>query len=89
MGGIQDTQCGFKSFRREVVKPIFSRLTIERWAFDVEILYLARKLGCPIAEVPVRWCNSPDTKVRAGMDGIGMALDALRIKFRHRSVTKL
>jgi dolichyl-phosphate beta-glucosyltransferase len=84
LGGIKDTQCGFKSFRRETVEPIFSRLTIERWAFDVEILFLAKRLGYHVAEVPVHWVNSPCTKVSAATDGLRMAFDALRIRFRHR-----
>jgi dolichyl-phosphate beta-glucosyltransferase len=84
--GIKDTQCGFKCFKQEVVGPIFSRMTVERWAFDVEILYLARRLGYTIAEVPVRWRNSPATKVSAGADGLRMLLDSLRIRYRHRSL---
>jgi len=84
LGGIRDTQCGFKCFRREVVGPIFQRQTVERWGFDVELLLLARKLGYRIAEVPVRWINSPDTRIRAGRDGLVMVWDALRAKRRHR-----
>jgi dolichyl-phosphate beta-glucosyltransferase len=86
MGGIRDTQCGFKLFRREVVKPIFERQTVERWGFDVELLLVARKLGYSVAEVPVRWIHSSDTRIRTGFDGIGMVLDAIRIKWRHRKL---
>lgn len=86
MGGIRDTQCGFKCFRHECVEPIFSRQTVERWGFDVELLLLARKLGYKVAEVPVHWIDSRETKVRTGFDGLGMVLDALRIKWRHRKL---
>jgi dolichyl-phosphate beta-glucosyltransferase len=86
IGGIKDTQCGFKCFKHETIEPIFSRQTIERWAFDVEILYLAKKLGYKIAEVPIRWLNSPDTRVSAGADGLRMAMDSLRVRFRHRKL---
>ncbi|MBI2453017.1 MAG: glycosyltransferase family 2 protein, partial [Parcubacteria group bacterium] len=62
--GIWDTQCGFKGFTRKAAEELFSRATIERWAFDVEILALARKLGFRIREIPVRWVNDPNSKVR-------------------------
>jgi dolichyl-phosphate beta-glucosyltransferase len=86
MGGIRDTQCGFKLFKRAVVKPIFERQTVDRWGFDVELLLIARKLGYSIAEIPVRWTHSFDSRIRTGLDGIGMVLDALRIKWRHRKL---
>jgi dolichyl-phosphate beta-glucosyltransferase len=86
MGGIRDTQCGFKLFKREVVKPIFERQTVERWGFDVELLLVARRLGYSIAEVPVRWIHSFDTRIHTGFDGIRMVLDAIRIKWRHRKL---
>lgn len=89
MGGIRDTQCGFKLFKREVVKPIFERQTVDRWGFDVELLLVARKLGYSIAEIPVRWIHSFDSRIRTGWDGIGMVLDALRIKWRHRRLRSL
>jgi dolichyl-phosphate beta-glucosyltransferase len=83
MPGIEDTQCGFKCFRREAVEPIFSRQTLDGWAFDVEILFIARRLGYRIAEVPVRWINSEVTKVNALADGMRMVLDALRVRRIH------
>lgn len=87
MGGIHDTQCGFKSFRREVIRPIFSRQTIERWGFDVEILYLARRLGYRIAEVPVIWRNDAASKVNAAGDGLRMVGEALQARRLHRHLT--
>jgi dolichyl-phosphate beta-glucosyltransferase len=87
MGGIHDTQCGFKSFAREAVQPIFARQTIDRWGFDVEILYLARRLGYGIAEVPVVWRNDAATKVNALRDGFRMLGEALEARRRHKHLT--
>jgi dolichyl-phosphate beta-glucosyltransferase len=79
VSGIRDTQCGFKLFRRDAAREIFSRATVDRFAFDVEALLLARRLGFPIAEVPVLWFNSPDTRV-----GLGGGLEAFAELFRVR-----
>ncbi len=81
--GLHDTQCGFKCFRREVIEPVFSRQTIDGWAFDVEVLFIARRLGYRIAEIPVRWINSDVTKVNPLADGLRMVLDALRVRRMH------
>ena len=53
-GGIADTQCGFKLFRREAAQAIFARAQVDRFAFDVEAVFLARRLGCRMREVPVQ-----------------------------------
>ena len=79
VSGIRDTQCGFKLFRRDAAREVFSRATVDRFAFDVEALLLARRLGYPIAEVPVLWFNSPDTRV-----GFGGGLEAFAALFRIR-----
>jgi dolichyl-phosphate beta-glucosyltransferase len=60
---ISDTQCGFKLFRGDVAHDVFSRQTLERFGFDVEVLYIAKKHGFRIAEVPVRWNHSEGSKV--------------------------
>jgi dolichyl-phosphate beta-glucosyltransferase len=60
---IHDTQCGFKLFRRDAAQAIFSRQKLERFSFDAEILFIARKLGYRAVEVPVRWNNVEGTKV--------------------------
>jgi dolichyl-phosphate beta-glucosyltransferase len=78
----RDTQCGFKAFRREAAQEIFPRLTIPGFGFDVEILYLARKLGCRALEVPVHWANDPRTKVRPFRDGGRMLGDLARIRWK-------
>jgi glycosyltransferase involved in cell wall biosynthesis len=58
-----DTQCGFKMFRGEAAREIFSRQTLERFGFDVEILFIARKLGYSTVEIPVRWNHVEGSKV--------------------------
>jgi len=60
---IADTQCGFKLFRADVAKEVFSRQTLERFGFDAEILYIAFKHGYSIAEIPVRWNHVDGSKV--------------------------
>lgn len=74
-----DTQCGFKLFRREAAHKIFSRQLLERFGFDVEILYLAKKFGFRVTEVPVRWDHMEGTKVSmlAGADAF---LDGWRVR---------
>lgn len=60
---ISDTQCGFKLFRGDVAEQVFSRQTLERFGFDAEVLYIAFRRGCGIAEVPVRWNHMEGSKV--------------------------
>ncbi|MEP6993771.1 MAG: dolichyl-phosphate beta-glucosyltransferase [Acidobacteriota bacterium] len=83
--GIQDTQCGFKLFRGDVARELFRQARIARFAWDVEILYLARRSGLSIAEVPVLWFNSPESKVRVVHDAVQALWDLLRIRWIHRS----
>jgi dolichyl-phosphate beta-glucosyltransferase len=80
--GIHDTQCGFKMFSRRAVDALFPRCELDGWAFDVELLALARSDGLRIAEVPVRWINSPDTRVRALSASLEMFRDLLRLRRR-------
>lgn len=61
--GIGDTQAGFKLFSAKASEEVFSRLTLDRWGFDVEALAVARRLGYKISERPIRWVNDPDSKV--------------------------
>ena len=76
-----DTQCGFKAFRRERCKIIFDRQRIERFGFDPELLYLARRHGLKSAEIPVRWAHSPATKVNMLRDSVQMFLDVFTIRW--------
>ncbi len=78
--GIADTQCGFKLFPAELGRRLFRLQRVPRFGFDVELLFLARKAGCRIAEVPVRWVNSPDTRVRPLRDGGRAFLDLALIR---------
>ncbi|MGA9523645.1 MAG: dolichyl-phosphate beta-glucosyltransferase [Myxococcaceae bacterium] len=84
-GGLSDTQCGFKLFGREAGQAIFSRTRIDRFAFDVEAIYLARKLGYRVTEVPVHWENSPASTVDPLRDSSRMFVDILRIRWMHRN----
>ena len=78
--GVKDTQCGFKAFRRKAAQEIFKRQTINGFAFDVEVLLLARRLGFHIEVLPVKWVNSPDSKVRILIDPLKMLWDLIRIR---------
>ncbi len=80
--GLRDTQCGFKAFRAEAAREVFRRQTLEGFAFDVEVLFIARKLGYHIAEVPVLWRDSHDSRVHPLRDPARMFRDLLRIRFR-------
>ncbi len=87
ISGFADTQCGFKLFRRERLRDIFLRQKINGFAFDVEILYLAKKLSLSIAEVPVNWENQQGSKVNIITDSVKMLSDILRIRWIHKSET--
>ena len=76
-----DTQCGFKIFRRERSRIIFEQQRIERFGFDPEILFLAKRHGLRIAEVPVRWAHDPATKVQVLRDSGMMFVDLLLIRW--------
>ena len=77
----KDTQCGFKAFTRRAAKAIFSRQQIERWGFDPELLFLARKQGFQVAEVPVEWAHSEGTRISPLRDGTRMFVEMLRIRW--------
>jgi glycosyltransferase involved in cell wall biosynthesis len=77
--GLNDTQCGFKCFRREVVKDIFSRQTLHGWSFDIELLYIARRHGYRVVEIPIHWYHFSDSKVSALRDAMDMIQDIFRI----------
>jgi len=76
-----DTQCGFKAFTRRAMQTIFPLQRIERWGFDPEILFLARKFGFAVKEVPVLWGHSGGTRIHPLKDGSRMFLDMLRIRW--------
>ncbi|MBN8732595.1 MAG: glycosyltransferase family 2 protein [Acidobacteria bacterium] len=75
-----DTQCGFKLFRRDAAREVFSRLQLERFGFDVEALFIARLKRYKTIEVPVRWNHAEGTKVSMFRDSVDMFLDLLRVR---------
>ena len=78
---IVDTQCGFKAFAVEKMKPVFEQQRIERFGFDPEILFLAKQNGLRIVEVPVRWAHDADTRVHMVRDSLRMFLELLAIRW--------
>ena len=80
----RDTQCGFKLFEMSRCKDIFKKQRIDGFGFDVEVLYIARKWGLSIGEVPVLWRHSADTKMKLFPDASRMLLDLLRIRLNDR-----
>jgi len=83
---MEDTQCGFKAFTAKAAKDIFSRQKLEGFSFDVELLFLASKLGYRIAEIPVEWVNEPNSRVRMIADPVLMFADVVRIRQLHRGL---
>ena len=82
--GIADTQCGFKVFTAEAATDVFSRCRLDGFAFDSEALYIARRLGYAIAEVPIRWSHKEGSKVSMVRDGLRMLRDLSLIRWTHR-----
>jgi dolichyl-phosphate beta-glucosyltransferase len=80
----KDTQCGFKCFRGEVARRLFRLQRVDRFGFDVEVLWIACKLGYLIAEVPVVWIDSPSSRVHPVRDSVSMLLDLLRVRLNDR-----
>jgi glycosyltransferase involved in cell wall biosynthesis len=80
---LQDTQCGFKLFRREKTRVLFEKQTTPGFGFDPEILFLASRHQLRIREVPVRWSHSEGSKVHFLRDGARMFTDLVRIRWNH------
>jgi dolichyl-phosphate beta-glucosyltransferase len=81
----KDTQCGFKAFKQRAVQAIFPRQRIERWGFDPEILFLARKFGFKVEEIPVLWGHSGGTRIHPLIDGSRMFMEMLHIRWNDLS----
>lgn len=77
--GLQDTQCGFKCFTAEASERLFKLQTLPGWSFDIELLYLARRAGLRIREIPIHWYFGDDSKVSAIRDALNMIRDIFRI----------
>ncbi len=78
--GIQDTQCGFKMFTCESAKLTFALQKLDGWSFDVEVLYIARRHGLRLVEIPIRWYYQSDSRVRPVQDTINMVRELLKIR---------
>jgi glycosyltransferase involved in cell wall biosynthesis len=83
LGGIRDTQCGFKLFRGDAGRALFREARVDGFAFDVEVLLLARG-RYRVAEVPVIWRHVAESKVSPGVDAARMFLDVIRLKLNRR-----
>jgi len=81
--GIKDTQCGFKLFTRPAALLTFTALHVERWAFDVELLYIAQRLKIPLAEVAVNWTEIDGSKMIPFWSWLQMGKDLLLISLRY------
>ena len=78
--GFIDTQCGFKCFNRDKAVPVFSKMSLDGFCFDVELLFIAKKLGLKIKEVPVLWKDVAQSRVNILSEPVRMFLDLLRIR---------
>ena len=78
--GIHDTQCGFKIFRGAPAKRIFKSSFIDGWGFDIEVLYLARRMGLRIDEIPVRWSHGEGSKISPFRAGLQVLKDIARMR---------
>ncbi len=81
--GLQDTQCGFKCFRADVAEELFPLQTIAGWTFDVEILFIAKKQGMRVIEIPINWYFNSGTRVRILRDSATMFADLFRIRLNN------
>jgi dolichyl-phosphate beta-glucosyltransferase len=79
---LSDSQCGFKGFRRDAAKKIFSLCEVDRFAFDLEAIMIGGKLGCKFAEMPVKIINHRDSKVNVWKDAVRMIGDVRKMKKR-------
>lgn len=80
----RDTQCGFKLLDRRRTAPLFRKMVVDRFAFDVELLFLCRRYGLGAVEVPVIWRNSPHSTVSVIRDPMNMLVDIVRVRWRFR-----
>jgi glycosyltransferase involved in cell wall biosynthesis len=78
--GLQDTQCGFKCLRGPVADDLFHHLTLPGWSFDIELLYIARRRGYRIQEVPIPWYFDPESKLRVVKDAVRMIADIFAVR---------
>lgn len=77
---LHDTQCGFKCFKGDIADELFSLQTMNGMSFDVEVLFVAKKRGYNIVEIPIPWYFNPDSRVKLIKDSVHMWLDLIRIR---------
>jgi len=82
--GLRDTQCGFKLLQGDVARGLCAALTVDGFAYDVELVWLAQRRGLPVAEVGVVWVNSPDSRVSPIRSSLEMLRDVVLMRWRHR-----
>jgi dolichyl-phosphate beta-glucosyltransferase len=82
--GLHDTQCGFKCFHARTIENLFSYQTMLGWSFDIELLFIARKRGYKIVEVPIHWYFDPKSKLSVIKDALRMGLDLFQIRQNSR-----
>ena len=89
VGPVQDTQCGFKGFRRDVARDVFARQKVTSIVFDVELIYLVRRRGYSHAVVPIRWADRRGSRMHPGLRlALRVAWDLFRIPLLHRDVRR-
>ena len=90
VGPVQDTQCGFKGFRRDVARDVFARQEVTSIVFDVEVIYLVRRRGYAHAVVPIRWADRRGSRMHPGVRlAARVAWDLFRIPLIHRDVRRV
>ena len=87
--GINDTQCGFKLLDGDVARHLFQLMITPGFAFDVELVWLARRLGFAVREVGIRWHNSPSSRVQPLLDPPKMLWEILRFRLHHRHIPRV
>jgi dolichyl-phosphate beta-glucosyltransferase len=90
VGPVQDTQCGFKGFRRDVARDVFARQKVTSIVFDVEVIFLVRRRGYTSTVVPIRWADRRGSRMHPGLRlAIQVAWDLFRIPLLHRDVKRV
>ncbi|MFK7800346.1 MAG: dolichyl-phosphate beta-glucosyltransferase [Anaerolineae bacterium] len=78
--GFHDTQAGFKCFTHEAAHQVFPKQTVDGWAFDVEVLYIAQKQNCKILEVPIEWHYQPNSRINPLRSSYEMFVEVFKIR---------
>ena len=87
--GVLDTQCGFKLIDRTFARPLFLDLTEHTFVFHVELLLLAQRNRLSVTEVPVRWSDNPDSRIKLLADPVKMLAALIRLAYRHKRTPHL